>query len=81
MQAIKIRAHVGSDGVLNLAVPIGMYNQDVETVIVVQSVMPAGGAVNANGYPIDFWEQIDIIQADDLIERPENNRFYQELKQ
>ena len=54
MQAIKIRAHVGSDGVLNLAVPIGMYNQDVETVIVVQSTAPDSARIDANGYPIGY---------------------------
>lgn len=38
MQTVKLRSHVGEDGVLRLNVPIGLNNTDLEVVVVVQPV-------------------------------------------
>lgn len=38
MQTVKLRSHVGEDGVLRLNIPIGLNNTDLEVIVVVQPV-------------------------------------------
>lgn len=38
MQTVKLRFHVGEDGVLRLNVPIKLNNTDLEVIVVVQPV-------------------------------------------
>lgn len=38
MESIKIRRHVGQDGILHLDIPIGITGQDVEVMVIYQSV-------------------------------------------
>ena len=38
MKSIKVRRHVGQDGVLHLDIPVGMTERDVEVVVIYQSV-------------------------------------------
>ncbi len=71
LQAIRVSGHVGHDGILKLEVPLQLVDQDVEAMVVVQAVMGKPSVVDANGYPIGFFEAIDQIQADDLLERPD----------
>lgn len=66
LQAIKVRGHVGSDGILKLEVPVEYLNQDVEAVVVVQIPLPK--PTDPNGWPLGFFESLDQIHADDLIE-------------
>jgi hypothetical protein len=39
MEAIKVRTHVGSDGILKLELPVGASNVDCEVVVTVQPKM------------------------------------------
>jgi hypothetical protein len=75
MQAIKVRGHVGDDGILKLEVPFGAVNQDVEAVIVVQVMKKPSIETDANGYPIGFFEETYGSLADDPIERPPQGEF------
>jgi hypothetical protein len=36
MQSIKLKSHVGEDGVLQLQLPIGIKNTDLEVIVVFQ---------------------------------------------
>ncbi len=38
MQSIKVRQHVGQDGILHLDIPVGLTEQDMEVMIIYQSV-------------------------------------------
>lgn len=38
MHGIKVRSHVGSDGILQLEIPIGLRNTDLEVMVIVQPV-------------------------------------------
>jgi hypothetical protein len=71
LQAIQVNGHVGHDGILKLEVPLQLADQDVEAMVVVQAVAGKASAVDVNGYPVGFFEAIDQIQADDLLERPD----------
>jgi hypothetical protein len=68
LQAIKVKGHVGSDGILKLEIPVEYINQDLEAVVVVQTPLPK--PTDSNGWPIGFFESLDKIEADDMIERP-----------
>jgi hypothetical protein len=74
MEAIKVKAHVGDDGILKLELPVGVSNSDLEVVVVVQSV--------ENGRPdFDRAEWIAFVErtygslADDPIEREDQGVF------
>jgi hypothetical protein len=72
MHSIKLNAHVGPDGTLRLDVPIGLANQDVEVVVVVQPrpSEAAGKTPEELGWPPGFLEQTYGSMKDDPIERP-----------
>jgi hypothetical protein len=38
MESIKVRRHVGQDGILHLDIPIGITERDVEVMVIYQSV-------------------------------------------
>lgn len=69
METIKLKVHIGPDGLLKIEMPTQLRNIETEVVVVLQS--PEIEARDTNGYPVDYFEAIDAIQADDLIKRPE----------
>lgn len=38
MESIKVRQHVGQDGILHLDIPVGIIERDVEVMVIYQSV-------------------------------------------
>jgi hypothetical protein len=40
MDSVKVRQHVGADGILHLDIPIGLADRDVDIMIVYQSAQP-----------------------------------------
>ena len=68
METLKLRTHVGSDGVLKLEVPTGMNNRDIDVVVVMQAVEAT--PVDALGWPVGFFERTYGALADDPLERP-----------
>jgi hypothetical protein len=59
MNSLKLRSRVGADGVLNLSVPVGVTNADVEVVVVFQLVERAQSPKTPEelGWPAGFFEQ------------------------
>ena len=59
METIKLRSHVGPDGILKLQVPIGAANSDLEVVLIVQPVSPDSSRAKSGnlGWPPGFFEQ------------------------
>jgi hypothetical protein len=43
MESIKVRQHVGQDGILHLDIPVGVAGQDVEVMVIYQPALPATG--------------------------------------
>ena len=68
METLKLRTHVGSDGVLKLEVPTAMNNRDIDVVVVMQAVGET--PVDALGWPVGFFERTYGALADDPLERP-----------
>lgn len=59
MPSIKLRSHVDGDGMLHLQVPLELANQELEVIVVYQSVGSVTQAKTAEelGYPVDFFEK------------------------
>jgi hypothetical protein len=69
MDTIKLTTHIGEDGILRLEVPIGVSNQNIEVVVVVQT--QDSEPVDANGWPVGYFEETYGSLADHPIERPD----------
>ncbi len=69
MKTIHLQAVIGEDGLLRIETPTEYKNIAAEVVVVLNPVSPEAMRTPA-GYPVDFFERLDAIEADDLIERP-----------
>jgi hypothetical protein len=69
METLKLKAHVGEDGVLKLEVPTGQRNREVEVLVVMQPLN--GEETDSLGWPVGFFDRTYGALADDPIERPE----------
>ena len=56
-ETIETRGHTSKDGTLNLTVKVGAADADVEITVQVRAVNPSPD-VDANGWPVDFFEQV-----------------------
>lgn len=54
MQSIKVRSHVGLDGILHLDIPVGMHDSEVEVTVQVQ---PVDSTLQGKGWPPGFFEE------------------------
>ena len=59
MNSVKLRSRAGADGILNLKVPVGVTNAEVEVVVVFQLVEQAQTPKTPEelGWPAGFFEQ------------------------
>ena len=70
MQSIKVRSHVGSDGILHLDVPVGIHDVDLEVIVTVQSVTALKVKTPEElGYPTDFFERTFGCLRDEHLEQ------------
>jgi hypothetical protein len=73
MDMIKVRASVDKDGLLKLEIPTNYHSIELEVALVLQPLQAQ--EKDALGWPVNFFEQIDAIQADHMEERPEQGDF------
>ena len=79
MQSIKLKSHVGEDGVLQLQLPVGVKNTDLEIIVVFQAVKVDSKPSEAKtpeelGYSREFLEKV-IGGWEGELERPEQLPF------
>ncbi|MCL1464730.1 hypothetical protein [Argonema galeatum] len=68
MQSIKLRSHVGEDGILHLDVPVGIADTDLEVTVTVQPVTAAQtDTPQGKGWPPGFFEETFGSFKDDPI--------------
>ena len=67
MQSIKLKKRVGEDGILHLDIPLGMIDQELEVMVIYQSIETVSQTSNNLGYPPDFFEQTYGSCEDDPI--------------
>lgn len=67
MEALKFRARIGKDGILQLVMPDELRDQEVEAVVVLR--MLEDRKTDALGWPIGFFERTYGAFADEPLER------------
>ena len=77
MNSMKLRSRVGADGVLNLKVPVGVTNAEVEVVVVFQLVERAQAPKTADerGWPAGFFEQTAGAWAGEPLVRGDQGEY------
>jgi hypothetical protein len=73
METIKLRTRIGSDGMLKLETPTRFKDIETEILLVLQPAQDEPR--DALGWPIGYFEQIDAIDADDVVERGDQGVF------
>lgn len=73
MQSIKLRSHVGSDGILHLDIPVGVHDAELEVTVTVQPIAPPEAKTPEElGYPPDFFERTaGSFQDEPLVRYPQ----------
>lgn len=70
MQSIKLRSHVGSDGILHLEIPLDIADKEIEVMVIYQQLEPSAQAKTTQNvaWPSSFFEHIyDIYQDDPIV--------------
>lgn len=73
METIKLTTQIDNTGKLRLDLPTSMANQQVEVLVVLHRVEDEPR--DALGWPIGYFEEIDAIEADDIVERGDQGKF------
>jgi hypothetical protein len=76
MHSVTLRSHVGSDGILNLQVPSGVRDADVEVTVTIKALSLASQANRSEpkGWKPDFFELAGSWEGEPLV-RPEQLRL------
>lgn len=72
METITLHSRVGADGLLKLQVPVKLTNTDLEVVLIVQPVAPAG---QAPGWPPGFFEEVAGGWKGELLVREDQGQY------
>jgi len=73
METIKLTTHIDNTGTLHLELPTRLANHAVEVLVVLHPTTEQ--TVLGQGWPTAYFEAIDAIDADDLVERPNQGEF------
>jgi hypothetical protein len=68
METIKLKTHVGDDGLLKLELPTGVTNRQLEVTVILHTLEE--GEVDELGWQAGFFERTYGALADYPIERP-----------
>lgn len=69
METIKLTTRIDENGTLRLELPTNLASQQVEVLVVLLPVR------DEKGWPADFFERIDAIEADDVMARGDQGTF------
>ncbi len=76
MQTITLHSHVGADGILNLQIPVGLKDVDLEVVVTLKTLANEDleALAQANGWPPGFFTNvIGSWEGDPLVREPEGD--------
>ena len=82
MESIKVRQHIGPDGVLHLDIPVGLTGQDVDVMVIYQPVPSETGASTLIASPNTSTEILKKLEKVQTIVRkfvPEGRSLVDEL--
>ncbi len=76
MHSIKLRSRVGADGMLQVQLPLGLRDVDLEVMVIVQPIEPSSlETAGERGWPPGFFEQTAGALADDPLVRGEQGAY------
>ncbi|MBW4567168.1 MAG: hypothetical protein KME31_03850 [Tolypothrix carrinoi HA7290-LM1] len=70
MDSIKIRSHVGKDGILHLDIPVEMADTEIEVTVTIQRVTP-----QQRGWMPGFFEEVIGGWVGEPLERAEQGEY------
>ncbi|NEQ69163.1 MAG: hypothetical protein F6K21_27485 [Symploca sp. SIO2D2] len=74
MESIKLKSHVGDDGVLKIQVPVYLKNEDLEVMIIFQPIKSEddnSATLESRGWQPGFFEEVIGGWEGKPLERPE----------
>ncbi len=71
MKSIKLRSHIGADGILHLDVPLEIRDTEIEVTVTVESV----NSGSQKGWMPGFFEEVIGGWVGEPLERPEQGEF------
>jgi hypothetical protein len=69
MSRIKIRSHVGADGILHLDIPVEMADTEIEVTLTIEKVAPK------KGWMPGFFEEVIGGWVGEPLSRPEQGEY------
>lgn len=76
MKSISFRSHVGADGMLNLQVPVGITNTELEVMVIVQPlVQPEVETSSYAGWLPGFFEEVIGNWGGEPLVRPDQGEY------
>jgi len=69
MNTIRLQQYVGDDGILKLEVPAGITQRTLDVLVVLHPLATTPVELDERGWPVGFFERLDSIEADDVVER------------
>ena len=73
METIKLTTRIDNTGKLRLDLPTQLANRQVEVLVVLHPVQEE--PTDELGWPIGYFDEIDAIKADDMVERGDQGEF------
>lgn len=70
MSRIKVRSHVGQDGILHLDIPVEMTDTEIEVTLTIQRVTPP-----LQGWMPGFFEEVIGGWVGEPLSRPEQGEY------
>jgi hypothetical protein len=85
MHSINLKSHVGEDGILQLQVPIGITNADLEVVVIVHplpknSELPVDERLAEMGYSREFVEALGSWEGELQCPEQSPNEDWEEIR-
>jgi hypothetical protein len=74
MESIKLKSHVGDDGVLQIQIPVGFKNEDLEVMVIFQPLKSRDSnseTLESRGWQPGFFEEVIGSWEGEPLERPE----------
>lgn len=77
MDSIKLRSHVGQDGILHLEIPVGVTDKDLEVMVIFQPLEAETQAktLETKGWHPGFFEEVIGGWVGEPLERGEQGKY------
>lgn len=77
MQSVKLKSQIGPDGILHLDIPVGLTNEELEVMVIFQTIGSKNGFSSSEAleWPPNFFERTAGCLQDEALERHPQGEF------